>query len=173
MSLSYDQYRRGLNVLNEIQTGAEGLGGFAGTEFGPVGTAIGTGLGWIFGEGLKDLYEFIPHPNEPGRDRFDWANLHEPGKKFYVQDPRWVTRPTDLNKMILPAPLTPPTVPILPVKPIENKGFNINNTDQAPAVVIIDDDGKNHTKQPHPSSRRIGNAAMPYNAQGFTARRQR
>jgi len=91
----------------------------------------------------------------------------------------WEGRLTDrLGHPLETIPLSPlkpavePVVtPIIPITPLNQEGFDNQNFDPREPHIII----SNPIRGPpgHPSSRRFGNAAMPYNTQGFTARSQR
>ncbi len=172
MPLTYNQHQTGRDLIDQ---GADGLGDLMGgalsAELGPLGLLIGKGLGWLVGNAGGEIFDHMPFEASHGilAQNVGLTPINPPAGGIPL---------APLNNPSL-SPLRPglssltATAPMLSVTPIASKGFNKNNTDLGPAVVVIDDDGKTHTKQVHPSSKRLGNAAMPYNSQGFTARRQR
>lgn len=182
-----DSYRFWQTFLDKMKGKAGDLGGAALSEFGPGGAAVGKGIGDFLDWSVQKLFDAIT-----ARSRYKqgvWyvtidgktvpmteEQMIEYSKKVNksmgspVQDPRWRTDPMSPLKPS-PTPIVTPVVPYLPINPVNTTGgFNRDNSDTRSPSILIYNDGRRHIKQPHPSSRRNGNAAMPYNSQGFTKR---
>lgn len=190
--MAYKGFSKNYQIGQEILDFSKGklgdIGGALLSEFGPVGYVGGESLGAAFDYGAQAIFDKITGTSRYVRGNwYKWDNdlgryvyiteeeNNKPqkipkGAKF-VQDPRWVIKNEEMD--ILPFKKINVTEPFVPLKPPNSQGFDINNFDPRLPVVKIYDDGINHNIQPHPSSKRISNAAMPYNSQGFTSKRQR
>jgi hypothetical protein len=89
MVMKYETWIRGHEI---IEGGGSGFSSFLeGLNFELPGLGVlldfaSRVLGWALGK----IWDAIPHENEAHSPTQGWLPIHEPGKIFYVQDPRWV-----------------------------------------------------------------------------------
>jgi len=177
-----NSYRIGQQALDDSKGKLGHLGAIGLSEFGPLGVAVGEGLGALFDWSTQDLFDEATRYNRyvPGtwyktvngrevaisQEEMDKKQEIPPGARF-VPDPRWA----QTNRAILPTtPLDPlqRIVPILPIRRSEEReGFDPHNYDPSHPAFVIFDDKRKHNSQPHPSSKYQGNAAFPNAMQGF------
>lgn len=116
-------------------------------------------------EELAKTKKYRPVPLAPDIDPEAWSQLAKARREGMV---------SDIAGNILKPSLEPGTTPLVPIMPVgitNETGFVRDNYDFTKPKLKI---ARPIIGPPvHPSSVRLGNAAMPYNTQGFTKRSQR
>jgi hypothetical protein len=123
--------------------------------------ALKYGLDWFKTEGMKPYRGDISDLVARG-DFNSWIYKDSPIKPLSTLNPHI----NPLKPLLTPLQPLIPSVPLSPT--VIGRAFDRNNISLEQPSILIYNDGKSHNKQPHPSSKPLGNAAMPYNSQGFT-----